>query len=164
MSERIYQVIIGVLVLVILVGGAMVVANKSSSGASDTNKESTDTSAGASAADDASGAVDLDTSSGSDTSSANGNTSKSTTAEGDAVSAADQAAIKVAIASSVTLSKLGWVAVRDSRGWILGAERLTAGTRQSVTITLLRGMEAGKVYEMVLYHDDGDMEFDLHKD
>jgi len=164
MSERIYQVIIGVLVLVVLIGGAMMVAGQRSSTESSLNKDSADTASGISLTGDEEDATDVDTSSGSDTSAANANTNKSTTAEGDNVSAADQAAIKVAIASSVTLSKLGWVAVRDSRGWILGAERLTAGTRQSVTITLLRGMEAGKVYEMVLYHDDGDMAFDLHKD
>ena len=160
MSERIYQVIIGVLVLVILVGGAVMVSGQRSSSTSDVNKDSADTSADVFETDDASSATD-DTS-GSDTSAANNNAG--TAADGDSVSAADQGAVKVAVASSVNLSKLGWVAVRGENGWILGAERLAAGTHESVTVTLLRSMEAGKAYEMVLYHDDGDMAFDLHRD
>ena len=162
MSERIYQVIIGVLVLVILVGGALMVAgNRGTNGTGSldsASKESMD--------NEESTAADADTTDTDETSSAESpaNVATGTAAEGDSVSVADQGASKIAVASSVTLSKLGWVAVRDSKDWILGAERLTAGTHEDVAITLLRGMEAGKSYEMVLYVDDGDLAFDLHKD
>ena len=165
MSERIYQVIIGVLVLVILVGGALMVSgNRGSEGSSMSGDTSGTSKEGSTADVDGETAVDTsETDMGTAKPSA-GSVTSGTPARGDSVDTVDQGAAKVAIASSVTLSKLGWVAVRDANEWILGAERLTAGSHKDVAITLLRGMEAGKTYQMVLYHDDGDMAFDLHKD
>lgn len=162
MSERVYQVIIGVLVLVILVGGALMMSKRGAVSSSVNSEDAT--SSEESLEDEGSSASDA--SSGEEMTGADSgvSTDSSTVAQGDSVSAVDQGAAKVAIAQSVTLSKLGWVAVRDSRDWILGAERLMAGTHKDVAITLLRATEAGKTYEMVLYADDGDMAFDLHKD
>ena len=66
--------------------------------------------------------------------------------------------------ASVTLTERGWVAVQDSNGWILGAARLEAGSHPDVEIPLLRATKAGESYKVLVYVDDGDSTFDLHKD
>jgi hypothetical protein len=157
MSERIYQVIIGVLVLVVIVGGWMMIANRrnastqmgavattttSKTGSSDTNTDMADTSG----------------------SSSDMTADHSQTASGEAVSVADQKAMMSVMVDSVTLKGQGWVAIEDSKNWILGAEREEAGTTKNVTVTLLRGTVAGQTYKAVLFADDGDGKFDLHKD
>ncbi len=86
------------------------------------------------------------------------------TVDGDAVVVLDQFAGSVVKIASVTLPQLGWVAVRDSKGWVLGAGRFVAGTSENVEVILLRGTVAGESYQVLLYNDDGDKEFDLHKD
>src|SRR3989344_3291346 len=107
MSERIYQVIIGVLVLVVLVGGWMMVASK---------RDGASTTMGPVSADTATGQV-----SGSEENAASETTEglssssvvPSQTASGEAVAAADQAAGNSVTVQSVTLKELGWVAVMD---------------------------------------------------
>ena len=158
MSERTYQVIIGVLVLVVLVGGWMLVAGKGSGPSTAVDAALTNESAS-----DASGDSDAN----ADTSSATENASSavaSVAASGEAVKVVDQVAGGVVMAELVALKSRGWVAVQDEREWILGAARLEEGTHTNVTIELLRGTEKGGAYKAIIFVDDGDGVFDLHKD
>lgn len=167
MSERIYQVIIGVLVFVILVGGALMLASQRAAtdgtSATDSSEGDSKESMDFTTPDEA----DSDSASSADDSSAvkpQTGTFQTTMADGDSVNVVDQSAGKSAVIQSISLSKLAWVAIRDKNGWILGAERLEAGDHANVTVTLLRATMAGTSYEAVLYVDDGDRAFDLHKD
>lgn len=84
-------------------------------------------------------------------------------AEEDAVLVADQLTGESVSVMSVTLSKPGWVAIRDERGWTLGAGWFDAGTHANVSVPLLRATEAGQRYQALLYIDTlGDHTFDLH--
>jgi hypothetical protein len=83
---------------------------------------------------------------------------------GNAVSVPDQPAGMSVGVSSVTLPEAGWVAIRDSEGRILGAGIFNAGTSKNVVIDLLRGTVSGERYQVLLYADLGDRQFDLHKD
>ena len=87
-----------------------------------------------------------------------------TTSDGEAISVASQSAGASVTISSVTLTEMGWVAVRDDRGWTLGAARLDARTHENIAVELLRATESGQRYQVLLYHDDGDREFDLKKE
>jgi hypothetical protein len=79
------------------------------------------------------------------------------------VEVADQPAGSIVAIHSVTLVKMGWVAVRDNEGRILGAARFDEGTHTGI-VELLRNTVAGNSYQVLLYVDDGDRAFDLHKD
>jgi hypothetical protein len=83
---------------------------------------------------------------------------------GEAVSVADQPAGGFVTVKSVTISQLGWVAVRDASGHVLGAVRVDAGTHTAVQVPLLRNTVSGQKYQVLLYADDGDKVFELHKD
>ena len=65
------------------------------------------------------------------------------------------------------LSRVSWLAVRDSLR-IYGAAKVTppqgGGTVSDVEIPLLRNTEADKTYSVVVYADDGDGVFDFKKD
>ncbi|KKW19514.1 MAG: hypothetical protein UY61_C0055G0003 [Candidatus Adlerbacteria bacterium GW2011_GWC1_50_9] len=87
-----------------------------------------------------------------------------TTSDGETISVASQSAGNSVTISSVTLTEMGWIAVRDDRGWTLGAARLDAGTHENIVVELLRATESGQRYQVLLYHDDGDREFDLKKE
>jgi len=87
-----------------------------------------------------------------------------TTSDGESVSVANQPAGSMVAVSSVTFTETGWIAVRDSGGWTLGAGRFDAGTYENVAVKLLRATEAGERYQILLYHDDGDQQFDLKKE
>lgn len=87
----------------------------------------------------------------------------STLPSGETVNVADQSAGSTVVVRSVTLVKMGWVAVRDNEGRILGAARFDEGTHSGV-VELLRNTAAGSSYQVLLYVDDGDRAFDLHKD
>jgi hypothetical protein len=81
-----------------------------------------------------------------------------------AVTAANQAAGATATISSVTLPATGWVAIREEgganvSGRILGARRLTAGTHNNVSVTLLKPTVAGQTYYATVYRDNGDGSF-----
>ena len=86
-----------------------------------------------------------------------------TTATNETVSVSDQPAGDSVRISSVTLSKAGWVAVRDSLR-IHGAAWLTAGTHENVSVPLLRNTTSGDKYSVVLYVDNGNKQFDMHAD
>lgn len=157
MSERIYQVIIGVLVLVVLVGGWLMIASKR---AKTSIIMDTQTAASAAPSTDSDSAADTDAASATSK-----QTSQNTTvASGEAVSVLDQEAGKTVKVASVTLEKRGWIAVQDDKEWTLGAQRLEAGAQKDVTVTLLRATEKGETYKVVVYVDNGNGTFDLHKD
>lgn len=82
----------------------------------------------------------------------------------ESVHVADQPAGTEVKVSSLSLSETGWVGVRDGDGRVLGASRFDAGKFENVTVSLLRATVAGDSYQVLLYVDDGDREFDLHKD
>jgi len=86
-----------------------------------------------------------------------------TVAKGDeTVSVQDQAAGgKVAVAS-MKLSAASWVAIVDG-GRVLGAAWYPSYATTG-SVELLRDTVAGKTYQAVLYVDDGDKKFDMHKD
>ena len=159
MNEQRYQVIIGVLVLIILVGGGYTFrgggvgmnATSSSDGALSTLVNN--------AADTAL--------SGKNSVNADENAQAATPTaivDGEAVSVEDQVAgTEVAIAS-VSFSKPGWVAVRDAEGKTLGAAWFDAGIQKNAKVSLLRATSAGSRYQAMMYIDDGDKLFDLHKD
>lgn len=88
----------------------------------------------------------------------------SRTSDDESIAVEDQVASSSIKVSSVTFTQTGWVAVRDDRGWTLGAKRFEAGTHTDVTMTLLRATEAGQRYQALLYVDDGDGKFDLDKE
>ena len=85
-------------------------------------------------------------------------------AESASVNVADQPAGTEITVSSLALSNMGWVGVRDADGRVLGAGRFEAGNFKDVTVPLLRTTVAGDSYQVLLYVDDGDRVFDLHKD
>jgi hypothetical protein len=84
------------------------------------------------------------------------------TSDGESVAAADQAAGKSVMLSSISLTRASWIAVRDDKS-ILGAawfpSSATAGS-----IKLQRETVAGTSYRLVIYVDDGDKKFDYKKD
>jgi len=106
------------------------------------------------------------TTTGTDTGTTTGMMSSSTVttaASGESVSVADQPAGSSVAVTGVTTSKVSWIAVRDALH-VLGAARVDAMTNGTVTVPLLRATTAGSTYQVVVYVDDGDRTFDLHKD
>ena len=91
-------------------------------------------------------------------------TTPSITASNESVVVADQPAGSRVNVMSVTLPQGGWVAVRDNNGRVLGAGRYDAGTSEDVVVELLRDTVSGLQYQVLLYIDDGDGQYDLHKD
>lgn len=87
----------------------------------------------------------------------------STPPSGEMVDVPNQPAGASVTIRSVTLIKMGWVAVRDNEGRILGAARFDEGTHAGV-VELLRNTVAGSSYQVLLYVDDGNKKFDLHAD
>lgn len=88
----------------------------------------------------------------------------STSANGEMIAVADQAAGETVVLSSADLKKAGWIAIRDSRGWTLGAAWLPAGSQKNVSVSLLRRTSAGESYTAVVHVDDGDKKFDIKRD
>ena len=74
----------------------------------------------------------------------------------------DQAAGMTVNVTSVTLAQTGWLAVRDSSGSTLGAARLGAGAHSNVQISLLRSTTSGQSYQVLVYDDSDNGQFDLH--
>lgn len=83
---------------------------------------------------------------------------------GETISVSDQPAGMTISVASLTLPQMGWVAVRDNKGWILGAGRFEAGEHQNASVPLLRATVASERYQALLYVDDGDKQFDFKKD
>lgn len=167
MTERTYQVIIGILVLIILLGGGWLLGDKMRQ-AKITGAMATSTSdSRATLADTAMSPTDPDTSSNSamQTPGASPMTPAPTMpSQGEAISVDGQSAGMIVTVGSVTFSKPGWIAVRDSNSRTLGAAWFPEGTHKDVTVSLLRATTPGMRYQAMLYIDDGDKKFDLHKD
>ncbi len=83
-------------------------------------------------------------------------------ASGEAVSVKDQKAGASVTVDSMNLAHASWIAIRDTNR-ILGAAWFPVGTKTG-TISLLRSTKAGETYKAVIYVDDGDKHFDMHKD
>ena len=139
-------IVIGVVAAVVILGGWWVMTSQSSSTSNGGEEMTEDKTPGT-------GSVPIDASSG-----------PSTTSDSESVSVSNQAAGTSIMLSSVTFSETGWVAVRDDRGWTLGAKRFDAGTQSNIAVTLLRATEAGQRYQVLLYIDDGDRLFDVKKE
>jgi hypothetical protein len=86
-----------------------------------------------------------------------------TTGTGESLAVHDQLASDMVSVSPITITRPTWVAVRGQNGWILGAGLYFAGDT-SASISLLRSTIAGEKYDVVMFVDDGDKTFDLHKD
>jgi|SRR3989344_77819 len=69
--------------------------------------------------------------------------------------------VKVKAAAFV---QMGWIAVRDVDGRTLGAGRFEPGVHVDVEVPLLRATVPGERYQVLIYVDDGDKQFDLHQD
>ena len=104
------------------------------------------------------------TSQTSGVSMAGSDSNSSMNVSGEGISVQDQPAGSYVMVASATLPELGWVAVRDENGRTLGAARFDAGTYSAVQVPLLRNTESGQKYQVLIYTDDGDKSFDLHKD
>ncbi|MEK7601551.1 MAG: hypothetical protein AAB480_03420 [Patescibacteria group bacterium] len=110
------------------------------------------------------GGIATDTETPSDSTSMEETLNPSMVSTGEAVTVRDQAAGASVAVASVTLNEMGWVAVRDEGGRVLGAARFDAGTWNDVSVPLLRATAAAGSYQVLLYIDDGDKQYDLHKD
>ncbi|MBI2612984.1 hypothetical protein HYW59_04245 [Candidatus Kaiserbacteria bacterium] len=82
----------------------------------------------------------------------------------ESIDVVDQPAGMTVKVSAATLAQTGWIAVRDVDGRTLGAGRFEAGVYADADVPLLRATTAGGRYQVLIYVDDGDKEFDLHKD
>lgn len=82
----------------------------------------------------------------------------------ESVDVEDQSAGMSVKVKSATFAQASWIAVRDVDGRTLGAGRFEAGTYSDIEVPLLRATTAGERYQVLIYVDDGDREFDLHKD
>ena len=85
------------------------------------------------------------------------------TATGETLTASDQYAGMTVKVADVTITKPTWVAIKDTNSRVLGARRVDVST-DGTTVSLLRATVAGEVYQAIMYIDDGDKAFDLHKD
>src|SRR4051812_7752666 len=131
MSERMYQAIIGVLVLIILVGGAFIIGGNHTSINAGLGMDASSTAT----TGDQSGGAMVEPSTATPGTPAPG---PSVSASGDAVSVVDQAAGNKVTVQSVTVSKPTWVAVRRSNDWTIGVQLLQPGTHDNVVVSLVK--------------------------
>jgi hypothetical protein len=82
---------------------------------------------------------------------------------GETVSVADQPAGKSVAINAMSLMHKSWIAIKDTDGRILGAGLFPATATEGV-VPLLRATTAGDRYEVLIYVDNGDKVFSLHKD
>ena len=82
---------------------------------------------------------------------------------GETVSVNDQTAGDSVAISSMSLTRKSWVAIKDTKGSILGAGLFPASAT-SGSVPLLRATTAGERYEVLIYVDDSDHVFNFHKD
>ena len=160
-----YQGIIGVLVLIIIVGGAVMLGSRKEEsvflGVAATSTSIDD------AAMSGKGAVNVSTEAvqqgGAAAKDQSSQANMVVAAGSDSVSVFDQPAGMTVAVQNVSISKPGWVAIKDG-GWYLGAAKLSPGTHSNITVDLLRGTKTGSAYEAVLFYDNGNGTFDVHAD
>lgn len=79
------------------------------------------------------------------------------------VSVSDQEAGESVVIDELTFDAPSWAAVREAEdgemGSVLGAKWRPAGEYSDLDVSLLRGTEAGKMYYVTIYQDNGDKEF-----
>lgn len=85
-----------------------------------------------------------------------------TSASGEKVALVDQRATTSVMIASMHITKASWIAIKDVKG-ILGAAWFPAGTTSGM-VELLRPTVTGGAYQALIYIDDGDKQFDMHKD
>ena len=156
MNQKNTQIAIGVAVIVVVGLLAWWLFSKP---AADTGSMATSTTQGTDATAIAASDTDLSGVEGSMV-TADANMTPATT---EVITVSDQPAGDSVRIASVTLSKTGWVAVRDSLR-IYGAAWLAAGTHENVSVPLLRNTTSGDKYSVVLYVDNGNKQFDMHAD
>jgi len=82
--------------------------------------------------------------------------------------ASDQEAGAMVLVDSASLGQSSWLAVRELVDGvpmgILGAKRLEAGEHLNVSVTLLRPTVNGMTYQIDVFADDGDGEFESRTD
>jgi hypothetical protein len=82
----------------------------------------------------------------------------------DTLTIADQKAGKSVKIMAMEIGKSSWVAIKEvSSGHILGAAWFPAGAT-SGEVSLLRTTVKDGKYEGIVYEDNGDKQFDMHKD
>ncbi len=82
----------------------------------------------------------------------------------ESVEVEDQVAGMIVKIKEATLAQVGWIAGRDAEGRTLGAGRFESGSYVDAEVPLLRATESGERYQVLIYVDDGDRAFDVHKD
>lgn len=151
-------IITGVIViLIVLLGWWLVARNRSASPVMNGNEATTTQ---ASSGSNSMTHTDTNTSVGGNSSSA---PLPVATAAGETISVSDQPAGSFVMIASVKVTKPSWVVVKDTKGWILGAARVDTSA-EAVQVPLLRNTETGQNYQALIYVDDGDKQFDFHKD
>jgi hypothetical protein len=88
---------------------------------------------------------------------------QTTSSMGETVYAIDQKAGYSVTIDSMSLTRKSWVAIKDTKGYILGAGLFQMGATTG-EVPLLRATKAGERYEVLIYVDDSNKTFDLHKD
>ncbi len=84
-------------------------------------------------------------------------------ASGETVTANDQAAGATVVLEQATLKRPSWVAIKDTKDWVLGAAWFYA-SGENLSVPLLRATKPGEVYQAVIFVDNGDKKFDRHVD
>src|SRR3989338_1130672 len=82
----------------------------------------------------------------------------------ESIDVVDQGAGMSVKVKAATFVQMGWIAVRDVDGRTLGAGRFEPGVHVDVEVPLLRATVPGERYQVLIYVDDGDKQFDLHQD
>lgn len=142
-------IVVGVVAVILIAGGAWLFMRDS---ADDMDGVATTTPNGTSTTTGSTG-----------TTTNNGSTGTTTAATSEELTVGDQPAGTSVLVESVTVPGISWIAVRDSLR-IYGAARVNAGTTENVSVKLLRPTDAGKIYQVMVYVDDGDRSFDFKKD
>ena len=146
-KDRNTQIIIGAVILVVLIGAIwwFVASGKNPVAPSRSSSEATSTMPTTTSGEALPGAP-------------------TTEVSGESVTVVNQAASDTVQVASATLSQLSWIAVRDDTGRTLGAGLFPAGEQSNVEVPLLRATEPGQHYQVLIYVDNGDHQFDLHTD
>ncbi len=90
-------------------------------------------------------------------------TTSTTTGIGESLIVNNQPAGDMVAVSPIKITRPTWVAVRGQNGWILGAGLYFRGD-STAHISLLRPTKAGEKYEALMFVDNGNTLFELHKD
>jgi hypothetical protein len=158
LNDTTNRVIAGIVLALIFIGGWWLIAQNTRGIMQSGEKSGSMADAGGTGASSGSSSAGSSSGSGSSTGM------EGQMVSGEGVTVADQPAGSLVTVKSARLDTTGWLAVRDSRGWILGAARLEAGVHEAVEVPLLRSTTAGESYQVLLYADDGDKTFDFKKD